>query len=110
MRVVFIEEFEARGVDAIISEAHRVIGAGPAYLSLDVDGLDPVFTPGTGTPEIGGLTTRETLSLLRGLEGLDLIGADVVEVAPPYDPSGNTALVAATLMYEILCLLAVRFR
>jgi len=110
MRVVFIEEFEARGVDAIISEARRVIGEGPAYLSLDVDGLDPVFTPGTGTPEIGGLTTRETLSLLRGLEGLDLIGADVVEVAPPYDPSGNTALVAATLMYEILCLLAIRFR
>lgn len=110
MRVVFIEEFEASGVDAIIREARSVIGEGPAYLSLDVDGLDPVFTPGTGTPEIGGLTTRETLALLRGLEGLNLIGADVVEVAPPYDPSGNTALVAATLMYEILCLLAARFR
>ena len=110
MRVVFIEEFEARGVAAIVSEARRVIGDGPAYLSLDVDGLDPVFTPGTGTPEIGGLTTREALSLLRGLEGLNLIGGDVVEVAPPYDPSGNTALVAATLMYEILCLLAARFR
>ena len=110
MRVVFIEEFEARGVEAIIREARSVIGEGPAYLSLDVDGLDPVFTPGTGTPEIGGLTTRETLALLRGLEGLNLTGADVVEVAPPYDPSGNTALVAATLMYEILCLLAARFR
>ena len=110
MRVVFIEEFEARGVDAIIAEARRVIGTGPAYLSLDVDGLDPVFTPGTGTPEIGGLTTRETLALLRGLSGLDLISGDVVEVAPPYDPSGNTALVAATLMYEILCLLAQKFK
>jgi len=109
MRVVFIDEFEARGVDAIIEEARRVIGTGPAYLSLDVDGLDPVFTPGTGTPEIGGLTTRETLALLRGLSGLDLISGDVVEVAPPYDPSGNTALVAATLMYEILCLLAQKF-
>lgn len=110
MRVVFIEEFEARGVDAIIEEARRVIGTGSAYLSLDVDGLDPVFTPGTGTPEIGGLTTRETLALLRGLSGLDLISGDVVEVAPPYDPSGNTALVAATLMYEILCLLAQKFK
>jgi guanidinopropionase len=109
MRVVFMEEFEARGVGAIIAEARRVVGPGPAYLSLDVDGLDPVYTPGTGTPEIGGLTTRETLALLRGLNGLDWVGADVVEVSPPYDPTGNTALVAATLMYEILCLLAVRF-
>ncbi|MEK6296142.1 MAG: arginase family protein, partial [Paraburkholderia tropica] len=73
---------------------------------LDVDGLDPVFTPGTGTPEIGGLTTRETLALLRGLDGLNWVGGDVVEVSPPYDPSGNTALVAATLMYEMLCLFA----
>ena len=110
MRVVFIEEFERLGVDAVIAEARRVIGDGPAYLSLDVDGLDPIFTPGTGTPEIGGLTTRETLKLLRGLSGLDWISGDVVEVAPAYDPSGNTALVAATLMYEILCLLAERFR
>jgi len=109
MRVVFIEEFEARGVGAIIDEARKVVGDGPTYLSLDVDGLDPVYTPGTGTPEIGGLTTRETLALLRGLDGLNWVGGDVVEVSPPYDPSGNTALVAATLMYEILCLLARRF-
>ena len=110
MRVIFIEEFDRIGVEAVIAEARRVIGDGPAYLSLDVDGLDPIFTPGTGTPEIGGLTTRETLQLLRGLSGLDWISGDVVEVAPAYDPSGNTALVAATLMYEILCLLAERFR
>ncbi len=110
MRVIFIEEFDRIGVEAVIAEARRVIGNGPAYLSLDVDGLDPIFTPGTGTPEIGGLTTRETLQLLRGLSGLDWISGDVVEVAPAYDPSGNTALVAATLMYEILCLLAERFR
>ena len=110
MRVVFIEEFEARGVQAIIDEARRVVGDGPAYLSLDVDGLDPVFAPGTGTPEIGGLTVRETLALLRGLEGIQWVGADVVEVSPPYDVGGNTALLAATLMYEILCLLAQRFR
>lgn len=106
MRVVFIEEFDAAGVAAIIREARRVVGDGPAYLSVDVDGLDPVYAPGTGTPEVGGLSTRETLALLRGLEGLDFVGADVVEVSPPYDPSGNTALLGATLMYECLCLLA----
>lgn len=106
MRVVFIEEFDAAGVQAIIAEARRVVGDGPAYLSLDVDGLDPVYAPGTGTPEVGGLSTRETLALLRGLDGLDFVGADVVEVSPPYDPSGNTALLGATLMYECLCLLA----
>lgn len=106
MRVVFIEEFEARGVEAIVQEARRIVGDGPSYLSLDVDGLDPVFAPGTGTPEIGGMTTRETLGLLRGLDGLDFVGGDVVEVSPPYDPSGSTALLGATLMYEILCLLA----
>jgi guanidinopropionase len=109
MCVVFIEEFDARGAAAIAEEARRVVGDGPVYLSLDVDALDPVFTPGTGTPEIGGLTTRETQALLRGLDGLNWTGGDVVEVSPPYDPSGNTALVAATLMYEMLCLFAKRF-
>ena len=109
MRVVFIEEFDKAGVDAIIREARRVVGDGPAYLSVDVDGLDPVYAPGTGTPEVGGLSTRETLALLRGLDGMDFAGADVVEVSPPYDPSGNTALLGATLMYECLCLLARRY-
>ena len=106
MRVVFIEEFMDLGVDGVVAEARRVVGDGPTYLSFDVDGLDPVYAPGTGTPEVGGITTREALLLLRGLRGLDLIGGDVVEVSPPFDPSGNTALVGATLMYEILCLLA----
>jgi guanidinopropionase len=73
---------------------------------VDVDGLDPVYAPGTGTPEVGGISSREALALLRGLDGMNLCGADVVEVAPPYDPGGNTALLAATLMYECLCLLA----
>lgn len=109
MRVVFIEEFEAKGVAAIVQEARRIVGDGPTYLSLDIDGLDPVFAPGTGTPEVGGLTTRETLGLLRGLDGLNLVGGDLVEVSPPYDPSGNTALLGATLTYEILCLLARKF-
>ncbi|MCP3989038.1 MAG: agmatinase [Actinomycetia bacterium] len=106
MRVVFIEELESLGVQGVIAEARRVVGDGPTYLSFDVDGLDPVYAPGTGTPEVGGITTREALGLLRGLRGLDLVGGDVVEVSPPFDPSGGTALVGATLMYEILCLLA----
>ena len=71
-----------------------------------MDGLDPVYAPGTGTPEIGGITTIEAQKLLRGLRGLKLIGGDVVEVAPPFDQTGNTSLVGATLMYEILCILA----
>ena len=106
MRVIFMEEFTRLGVDKVIAEARRVVGKGPTYVSFDVDGLDPVYAPGTGTPEIGGITTLEAQALLRGLRGLDLVGGDVVEVAPPFDPSGNTALVAATVMYEILCLLA----
>lgn len=106
MRVIFMEEFTELGVDAVIEEARRVVGAGPVYISFDVDGLDPVYAPGTGTPEVGGITTVEAQKLLRGLRGLNLIGGDVVEVAPPFDPSGNTALVGATIMFEILCLLA----
>lgn len=106
MRVIFMEEFTKLGVEAVIAEARRVTGKGPTYISFDVDGLDPVYAPGTGTPEIGGLTTIEAQTLLRGLRGLNLVGGDVVEVAPPFDPSGNTALVGATMMYEILCILA----
>jgi guanidinopropionase len=106
MRVVFIEEFARLGVDAVIEEARRVVGDGPVYVSFDVDALDPVYAPGTGTPEVGGLTTLEAQGLIRGLRGLNLVGGDVVEVSPPFDPSGNTALVGATLMYEILCPLA----
>lgn len=106
MRVIFIEEFTALGVPAVIAEARRVVGDGPVYVSFDVDGLDPVYAPGTGTPEIGGITTREAQQLLQGLMGIDVVGADVVEVSPPFDPTGNTALVAATLMFELLCLMA----
>ena len=106
MRVIFIEEFSRLGVEAVIAEARRVVGDGPTYVSFDIDSLDPAFAPGTGTPEVGGMTTIEAQALLRGLCGLDLIGGDVVEVAPPFDPTGNTALVGATMMYEILCVLA----
>jgi guanidinopropionase len=106
MRVIYMEEFTKLGVEKVIQEARRVAGTGSTYISFDVDGLDPVYAPGTGTPEIGGLTTLEAQHVLRGLQGLDLIGGDVVEVSPPFDPSGNTALVGATIMFEILCLLA----
>jgi guanidinopropionase len=106
MRVIFIEELDELGMQGVVAEARRVVGDGPTYISFDVDALDPAFAPGTGTPEVGGLTTREAQALIRGLRGLNLIGGDVVEVAPPYDPAGHTALVAATMMFEILCLLA----
>jgi guanidinopropionase len=106
MRVIFIEEFSKLGVEEVIAEARRTTGDGPTYVSFDVDSLDPAFAPGTGTPEVGGLTTIEAQRLLRGLNGLNLIGGDVVELSPPFDPSGNTALVGATMMYEILCILS----
>lgn len=108
MRVVFMDEFAALGVERVIAEALKIVGDGPTYISFDVDGLDPVYAPGTGTPEIGGITTLEALRLLRGLRGLNLIGGDVVEVAPPYDQTGNTALVGASIMFEIICLIADR--
>lgn len=106
MRVMFMEEVDAKGIDAVIGEARRIVGDGPVYLSFDIDSIDPAFAPGTGTPEVGGLTSLQALQLVRGFRGLPLIGADVVEVSPPFDPSGNTALIGATLMYELLCLMA----
>jgi guanidinopropionase len=106
IRVIEIEEYNDLGVEAVIAEARRVVGSGKTYLSFDVDALDPVYAPGTGTPEIGGITTYDAQRMIRGLRGLDLVGADVVEVSPPFDMSGNTALVAVTIMFEILCLLA----
>lgn len=106
IRVVYIEEFNKLGVEKVVDEARRVVGDGPTYVSFDIDSLDPAFAPGTGTPEIGGLTAIEAQGLIRGLRGLNLVGADVVEVAPPFDSAGTTALIAATIMYEILCILA----
>jgi len=106
IRIVHIEEYFRLGPEAVIEEARRIVGDGPTYVSFDVDGLDPVYAPGTGTPEIGGFSTAEAQRMLRLLGGLDLVGGDVVEVSPPFDPSGNTALVGATMMWEILCVLA----
>jgi len=106
MTVIHIEEFVEMGLKEVIRKAREVVGDGPTYVSFDVDGLDPACAPGTGTPEIGGLTTREAQALIRGLRGLNLIGGDVVEVAPQYDPTTNTARAGAQMMLEICCLLA----
>lgn len=106
IRIVYIEEFNKLGVEKVIAEVRCVVGEGPIYVSFDIDSIDPSFAPGTGTPEIGGLTTIEAQGLIRGLRGLNLVGADVVEVSPPFDSSGNTSLIAATIMYEILCIFA----
>ncbi len=104
MTVIHAEEVDRIGVEGVIARARSVIGDGPVYVSLDVDGIDPAFAPGTGTPEIGGLTPREAQAILRGLKGLDVIGGDVVEVAPQYDPTTNTAQLGGQMLFEIFCL------
>jgi len=106
VRIIDMEECHELGIDGVLEEIRRVIGNEEAYLSFDIDCLDPAFASGTGTPEIGGFTSIEAQQLVRGLDGVNLIGADLVEISPPYDQSGNTALVGATLLFEILCLLA----
>jgi guanidinopropionase len=110
MRVITMEEFEDMGIEYVKKEIDAVIGDDPTYVTFDVDGLDPVYAPGTGTPEVGGLTTREALSLIRHLNDKNIIGGDVVEVSPPWDQTGNTAMVGATFMYEILCIIANSLR
>lgn len=109
MRLITIEEFDDLGWKAVAEEARRIVGDCPVYLTFDIDGLDPVYAPGTGTPEAGGITMREAQRLLRELAGLNYIGGDMVEVSPPLDPSGITALNGATIAFEILCLLAQRY-
>jgi len=106
MRVLPMDEFHDQGWRFAAAEARRVIGGGPAYLSFDIDSLDPSQAPGTGTPEAGGITALEALRLLRELRGLDFVGGDLVEVAPPFDVGGITALNGASVLFEILCLLA----
>lgn len=103
---LYIEDVYRLGLPGVIAEARRIVGDAATYLTFDVDGIDPAYTPGTGTPEVGGYTVFEAQQMLRGLKGLNLIGADVVEVSPPFDATGNTALVGATMMFEILCALA----
>jgi guanidinopropionase len=110
MTVVHAEEFARAGVAKTIKQIREVVGSGPTYISFDVDSLDPAFAPGTGTPEIGGLSTREALELLRGCAGLNIVGGDVVEVAPQYDSTTNTGQAAAQMLFEILALIALARR
>ena len=107
MTVLNIEDFTAMGVAAVAQKAREVVGKGPVYLSIDVDGFDPAYAPGTGTPEIGGITPREGLELLWQLRGLDYVGADVVEVAPQYDSTTNTAQLGAQMMFEAFALMTL---
>ena len=106
MTVIHIETLYEMGIPAVIEKAREVVGEGPTYLSFDVDGLDPVYAPGTGTPEVGGFTTFEAQQMIRGLRGIDFVGGDLVEVAPPWDPSGTTGLNGIQIMFEILCMVA----
>jgi agmatinase len=107
MTVIHAEEVVRLGTPKMVKRIHEVVGSGPAYISFDIDSLDPAFAPGTGTPEVGGLSTREALELVRGCAGLEVIGADVVEVAPQYDPTTNTAQAAAQMLFELLALVAL---
>ena len=106
MRVITMDDFEELGRKTVIEEARRVCAEGPTYITFDIDGLDPVFCIGTGVPEPGGLSMRDAQVMIRGLQGLELVGGDVCEVLPMADPSGHTALNAANLMFEILCVVA----
>ena len=105
MTVIHAEELAEIGIARAVARIRDVLGDGPAYLSFDIDSLDPGFAPGTGTPEVGGLSPREAMALIRGAIGLDFVGGDVVEVAPQYDANTNTAHIAAQMLFEILCVL-----
>ena len=107
MTVIHAEDVERQGVDAVVATAKQVVGDDAFYITIDVDGIDPAYAPGTGTPEIGGLTPLQVQMILRELKGLNIVGGDVVEVAPQYDPTTNTAHVAAQLLFELFALLAV---
>jgi guanidinobutyrase len=104
-RVVPVEECWHKSLVPLMEEVRAKVGGGPVYISFDIDGIDPAYAPGTGTAEIGGLTVPQALEIIRGCRGLDIVGGDLVEVSPPYDTSGNTALLGANLLYEILCVL-----
>ncbi len=108
IRIIYMEEFVARGPAAVIAEALQIVGQDPTYITFDIDSIDPSMAPGTGTPEIGGFTTREAQQMLRLLGPVNIAGADVVEVAPPFDGGGMTALAGATVMFELMCVMATQ--
>ena len=103
--VVQAEELWHKSATPLIEDIRGKMGTRPVYLTFDIDSLDPAYAPGTGTPEIGGLTSVQAIELIRGCQGLNLVGCDLVEVSPPYDLQGNTALLAANLIFEMLCVL-----
>uniref|UniRef100_A0A7S2GXC4 Agmatinase n=1 Tax=Octactis speculum TaxID=3111310 RepID=A0A7S2GXC4_9STRA len=111
--VVYMHEVDEvyGGIAGVLEKARNVVGDRPTYITFDIDSLDPVIAPGTGTPEVGGLTSSEALRFLRGLKGLNIVGADMVEVSPPFDvggPGGGlTSLAGSTIAFELLCLLAM---
>jgi len=105
IRIITIEEFFRRGIDDVMSEVRAIVGSKETYLSYDIDFIDPAFAPGTGTPEVGGPNSFQALEVVRKLSGLKLIGADVVEVSPPFDPSGGTAFLGSSILFEILCVM-----
>jgi agmatinase len=105
-RVIHCDDFQTEGVDAIVGRIRDRVGDHPLYLSIDIDVLDPAHAPGTGTPEVAGMTSRELVNVLRGMAGLNIVSADVVEVAPAYDHAEITALAAATVVYELINLFA----
>ena len=104
-RVVPAEECWYKSLTPLMAEVREKLGDGPVYLSFDIDGIDPAFAPGTGTAEIGGLTSTQGIEIIRGMRGLDVVGGDLVEVSPPYDPFGKTSVLAANLLFEMLCIL-----
>ena len=106
IRIIYMEECTRRGIADVMAEARAIAGSGPTYVSFDIDCIDPSMAPGTGTPEIGGFTTREAQALVRELTGVRIVAADVVEVAPPFDVAGMTALAGATILFELLCVIA----
>lgn len=106
IRIIPIEEFHARGPDDVMAEAREIAGSGATYVSYDIDFVDPTFAPGTGTPEVGGPNSYQALQVVRGLSGVNIVGADVVEVSPPFDPSGATAFLGVSIMFEMLCQMA----
>jgi guanidinopropionase len=103
IRIVPIEEFFARGLDDVMQEAREIVGDDKTYVSYDIDFVDPTFAPGTGTPEVGGPNSYQALQVCRALNGLNIVGADMVEVSPPFDRSGNTAYLGVSIMFELLC-------
>lgn len=106
VRIVRVEELFDRGIESVMKEARSIVGEEPTYCSFDIDFIDPSYAPGTGTPEIGGPNTFEAQKSIRLLQGLNLVGADLVEVSPPFDASGGTAWVGASLMFELMCVLS----